>query len=99
MAKEKRRKKAQEMDKFRRQLSGLEKKFQEVETSLHDATQKLDRLNQRLSDPDLYLNQQETYEIVQTHTQVKEQVRGLTQLWESIALELEEMKRLNGSEA
>jgi ATP-binding cassette subfamily F protein 3 len=95
MAKEERRKKAQEMDKFRRQLSILEKRFQEVEISLHDATQKLDHLNQRLSDSHLYLNQQETYETVQTHKQVKEQVRELTQLWESLALELEEMKRLN----
>jgi ATP-binding cassette subfamily F protein 3 len=90
--KEERRKRAEEMDQFRRQLSGLEKRFQEVEKSLHDATQKLDRLNQRLSDPKLYLNQKETYETVQTHRQVKEQVRELTQLWEFLALELEELK-------
>ena len=90
--KEERGKKAQEMDQFRRQLSKLEKKFQEVEKSLQEATQKLDHLNQRLSDPNLYLNQQETYETVQTHKQVKEQVRELTQLWEFLALELEEVK-------
>jgi RNAse (barnase) inhibitor barstar len=59
---------------------------------LHEATQKLDHLNQRLSDPKLYLNQQETYETVQTHKQVKEKVRELTQLWECLALELEELK-------
>ena len=91
--KEERRKRAQEMDQFRRQLSSLEKRFQEVEKSLHEATQKLDHLNQRLSDPNLYLNQQETYETVQTHKQVKEQVRELTQLWEFLALELEELKK------
>ena len=90
--KEGRRKRAQEMDQFKRQLSGLEKKFEEVEKSLQDATQKLDQLNQRLSNPDLYLNQKETYETVQTHKQVKEQVRELTQLWEFLALELEELK-------
>jgi ATP-binding cassette subfamily F protein 3 len=90
--KEERRKRAQEMDQFKRQLSSLEKRFQEVEKSLHEATQKLDYLNQRLSSPDLYLNQQETYETVQTHKQVKEQVRELTQLWEFLALELEELK-------
>ena len=90
--KEERRKRAEEMDQFRRQLSSLEKKFQEVEKSLHEATQKLDDLNQRLSDPKLYLNQKETYETVQTHKQVKEQVRELTQLWEFLALELEELK-------
>ncbi|MGZ3534821.1 MAG: ATP-binding cassette domain-containing protein, partial [Thermodesulfobacteriota bacterium] len=90
--KEGRRKKAQEMDQFKRQLSGLEKKFEEVEKSLQDATRKLDQLNQRLSNPDLYLNQKETYETVQTHKQVKEQVRELTQLWEFLALELEELK-------
>ncbi len=92
MAKEEKRKKAQEMDQFKRQLSVLEKKFQEVEKSLHEATQKLDQLNQRLSDPHLYLNQQETYETVQTHKQIKEQVKELTQLWEFLALELEELK-------
>jgi ATP-binding cassette subfamily F protein 3 len=91
-SKEERRKRALEIDQFKRQLSSLEKRFQEVEKSLHEATQKLDHLNQRLSSPDLYLNQQETYETVQTHKQVKEQVRELTQLWEFLALELEELK-------
>ena len=95
MVKEERRKRAQEMDQFRKQLSSLEKRFQEVEKSLHEATQKLDQLNQKLSDPNLYLNQQETYETVQTHKQVKEQVRGLTQLWEFLALELEELKMMS----
>ena len=93
--KEERRKKAQEVDQFKRQLSSLEKKFQEVEKSLQEATQKLDDLNQRLSDPKLYLNQKETYETVQTHKQVKEQVRELTQLWEFLALELEELKMVH----
>jgi ATP-binding cassette subfamily F protein 3 len=95
MVKEERRKRAQEMDQFKRQLSSLEKRFQEVEKSVHEATQKLDQLNQRLSNPDLYLNQQETYETVQTHKQVKELVRELTQLWEFLALELEELKMTN----
>jgi ATP-binding cassette subfamily F protein 3 len=95
MAKEERRKRAQEVDQFKRQLSSLEKRFQEVEKSLHDATQKLDQLNQKLSNPNLYLNQQETYETVQTHKQVKEQVKELTHLWEFLALELEELKMMN----
>jgi ATP-binding cassette subfamily F protein 3 len=90
--KEERRKRAQEMDQFRKQLSNLEKRFQGVEKSLHEATEKLDHLNQRLSDPNLYLNQQETYNTVQTHKQVKEQVRELTELWEFLAMELEELK-------
>jgi ATP-binding cassette subfamily F protein 3 len=93
--KEERRKRAQEMDQFKKQLSSLEKRFQEVEKSLQEATQKLDRLNQRLSDPNLYLNQQETYKTVQTHKQVKEQVKELTQIWEFLALELEELKSVN----
>ena len=93
--KEERRKRAQEMDQFRRQLNRLEKRFQEAEKSLHEATQKLDFLNQRLSDPNLYLNQKETYETVEAHKQVKEEVRQLTQLWEFLALELEEMKMMN----
>jgi ATP-binding cassette subfamily F protein 3 len=92
MVKEERRIKAQQMDQFRRQLSSLEKRFQEVEKSLSEATQKLDQLNQRLSDPNLYQNQKETYETVQTHKRVKEQVKELTQSWEFLALELEEMK-------
>jgi ATP-binding cassette subfamily F protein 3 len=91
-SKEERRKRAQEMDQFKRQLSSLEKRFEEVEKSLHEATEKLDHLNQRLSSPDLYLNQQDTYETIQTHKRVKEQVKELTQLWEFLALELEELK-------
>ncbi|MDP2969647.1 MAG: ATP-binding cassette domain-containing protein [Deltaproteobacteria bacterium] len=93
--KEERRKRAQEMDQFRKQLSGLEKRFEEAEKSLQEATQKLDHLNQKLSDPNLYLNQKETYETVQAHKLTKEQVRQLTQLWEFLALELEEMKMMH----
>jgi ATP-binding cassette subfamily F protein 3 len=93
--KEERRKRAQEMDELRRRLSSLEKRFQEVEKSLHEASQKLDDLNQKLSDPNLYLNQQETYETIQTHKKVQEQVKELTQAWESLALELEETKGMS----
>jgi len=95
VAKEERRARAQQMDQYRRQISSLEKRFQEAEKSLNEATQTLDHLNQRLSDPSLYLNQKETYETIQTHHRVKEQVNKLTQLWESLALELEEMKMAN----
>jgi len=93
--KEERRKRVQEIDQFRRQLSGLEKRLQEVERSLNEATQTLAHLNQRLSDPSLYLNQKETYETIQTHKKVQAQVKELTQSWESLALELEEMKGMN----
>ena len=92
MVKEERRKRSQEMDRFRRQRSSLEKKIQGVEKSLHEATQKLDQLNQRLSDPDLYKNQKETYETIQAQKQVKEQVGQLTHLWECLALELENLR-------
>jgi ATP-binding cassette subfamily F protein 3 len=92
IAKEERRKRAQEIDQFRRQLSSLEKRFREVEKSLHEATQKLDELNQRLSDPNLYQNQKETYETIQTHKETQELVKSLTGSWESLALELEELK-------
>ncbi|MBS3907529.1 MAG: ABC-F family ATP-binding cassette domain-containing protein [Syntrophaceae bacterium] len=95
MVKEERRKRAQEMDQFRKQLFGLEKRFEEAEKLLQEATRKLDHLNQRLSDPNLYLNRKETYETVQTHKRVQEQVKELTQLWEFLALELEEMKRMD----
>jgi ATP-binding cassette subfamily F protein 3 len=92
MVKEERRKRAQEMDQYRRRLANLEKRVQEVERSLHEATQTLDHLNQRLSDPNLYLNQKEAYETIQSHKRVQEQVKELTRSWESLALELEEKK-------
>ena len=92
--KEERRIKAQQMDQFRRQLSSLEKRFQEAERSLHEATETLDYLNQKLSDPNLYLNQKETFETIETHKRVKDQVKELTQVWEFLALELEEMRSL-----
>ena len=94
-AKEDRRRRAQEMDEFRRRLSSLEKRLQQIEKSLHEATEKLEYLNQRLSDPNLYLNQKETYETVQTHKETQELVKTLTQSWESLAIELEEMKGMS----
>ena len=90
--KEEKRKSAQQMDQFRRQLLSLEKRFREVEESLHEAIETLDHLNQKLSDPNLYLNQKETYETIETHKRVKDRVKELTQIWEFLALELEEMK-------
>jgi ATP-binding cassette subfamily F protein 3 len=93
--KEERRKRAQEMDQFRKRFSGLEKQFLEAEKSLQEVTQKLDLLNQKLSDPNLYLNPRETFETVEAHKQAREQVSQLTQLWEFLALEMEEMERMN----
>jgi ATP-binding cassette subfamily F protein 3 len=95
MVKEERQKRAQEINQFRKQLSGLEKRFEEAEKLLQGATQKLDHLNQKLSDPNLYLNQKETYDTVQAHKQTREEVKQLTQLWEFLALELEELKMMD----
>ncbi len=93
--KEENRKKAQEIDQFRRQLSSLEKRVQAAERSLQEASEKLDHLNHNISDPNLYLNQKETYDTVQAHKQTQEEVKQLTQLWEFLALELEELKMMN----
>ena len=90
--KEERKREAQQRDQCKRQLNQLKNRLQETETLLAESTRQLDQLNERLSDPSLYLNQKETYETIQTHRRVKEQVQELTQLWESLALELEEMK-------
>jgi ATP-binding cassette, subfamily F, member 3 len=94
-AKEERKRKARQQDEYRRQLSSLKKRGQDVEDSLNEATQTLDQLNQRLSDPSLYLNQKETYETVRNHKRAKEKVNELSQLWESLALELEEKKGMS----
>jgi ATP-binding cassette subfamily F protein 3 len=93
--KEERRVRVQQMDHYRRQLANLQKRVQEIEKSLHEATETLDQLNRKLSDPNLYLNQKETYETIQSHKRVQEQVKDLTRSWESLALELEEMKGMN----
>jgi len=61
---------------------------------LSEATQALDDLNQRLSDASLYLNQKEAYETIQTHRKTQERVNELSQLWESLGLELEELKTM-----
>ena len=93
--KEERKRKAQQQDKYRRELSSLKKRVQEVEDSLNEATRTLDQLNQRLSEPSLYLDQKETYETVQNHKRAKEKVNELSQRWESLALELEEVKGMS----
>ena len=90
--KEERKKEAQQRDHAKRQLNQMKKKLQETETLLAESTRQLDQLNERLSDPSLYLNQNETFETIQTHRKVKEQVKELTHLWETLALELEEME-------
>jgi len=95
--KQERKSEAYQKDQFRKQLSSIEKRLHEVERSLNEATETLDQLNLRLSDPNLYLNQKETYETIQAHKKTQEQVKGLSQLWESIALEIEGMKSLNAS--
>ena len=48
---------------------------------------------ENISDPNLYVNQKETYETVQIHKETQKLVKTLTQSWESLALELEEMKQ------
>jgi ATP-binding cassette subfamily F protein 3 len=90
--KEERKREARERDQTKRQLNQLKKRLQETETLLAESTQQLDQLNERLSDPSLYLNQNETYETIQTHRKVKDQIKDLTRLWETLALELEEME-------
>ena len=90
--KEERKREAYQKDQYRRQLQRIEKRLQEVEKSLEEANREMDQLNQRLGDPSLYLNQKETYETLQSHKRVQQQVRELSERWESIALELEEMK-------
>lgn len=90
--KEERKKEAQQRDHAKRQLNQLKKKLQETETLLAESTRQLDQLNERLSDASLYLNQNETFETIQTHRTVKEQVKELTHQWETLALELEEME-------
>ncbi len=90
--KEERKKEAYQKDQFRRQLQGIEKRLQEVERSLNEATEELEQLNRRLSEPSLYLNKKEAYETIQTHRKTQERVKELSARWESIALELEEMK-------
>jgi ATP-binding cassette subfamily F protein 3 len=91
-SKEERKREALQMDHYRRQFNQLKKKLQDVETGLAEATQQLDDLNQRLSDPSLYLSKQETYKTLESHRQAKERVEELSQLWESLSLEMEEMK-------
>lgn len=92
--KEERKKRAYLRDQFQRQLSSVEKKLQGVEESLNEATETLDQLNQKLSDSSLYLNQRETFETIEAHRKTQERVKELTERWESLAFQLEEMKAM-----
>jgi ATP-binding cassette, subfamily F, member 3 len=91
-SKEDRKQEALRMDQYRRKLKSVQKKLEEVEAFLMEATQKLDDLNQRISDPSLYFDRQEAYDTIQAQRQAKEKVDTLTQSWESLALEMEQMK-------
>jgi len=90
--KEDKRRILREINQLKKKRETLEKKFQDVEKSLQETTEKLDFLNQRLSNPNLYLNQKETFETIEAHNKTKERLKELTQIWEFIALELEELK-------
>lgn len=89
---EEKRKMMKELNQLKRKRESLEKRFREVEKSLQEATDTLDYLNKRLSDPNLYLNQKEVYETIEAHKHTKEKVKELTQVWEFLALELEDLK-------
>lgn len=89
---EEKRRITKELNQLKKRRESLEKRFQEVEKSLQEATDKLDYLTKRLSDPNLYLNQKETYETIEAHKHAKEKVKELTQIWEFLALELEDLK-------
>ena len=91
-SKEMRKQEALRMDEVRRKRKIVQKKLEEVETSLMEATRQLDDLNQRLSDPSLYIDRKEAYDTIQAQRQAKEKVDSLTQSWESLALEMEQMK-------
>jgi ATP-binding cassette, subfamily F, member 3 len=92
--KEERKKEARLKDQFRRELSRIEKRLQAVEISLNEATDALDQLNGRLSDSSLYLNQREAFETIQAHRRAQESVKELTERWESLALQLEDLKEM-----
>jgi ATP-binding cassette subfamily F protein 3 len=96
-SKEMRKQEALRMDEVRRKRKSVQKKLEEVETSLMEATRQLDDLNQRLSDPSLYLDRKEAYDTIQAQRQAKEKVNTLTQSWESLALEMEQMKEEHDS--
>jgi len=91
-SKEMRKQEALRMDEVRRKRKIVQKKLEEVETSLMEATRQLDDLNQRLSDPSLYIDRKEAYDTIQAQRQAKEKVDTLTQSWESLALEMEQIK-------
>jgi ATP-binding cassette subfamily F protein 3 len=93
--KEERKREAYQRDQYRRQLQGIEKKLQEIERTLAEATEELDQLNQKLSDASLYANQKEAYETIQAHKRSQARVKELSARWESVALELEEMKAID----
>ena len=91
-SKEMRKQEALRMDEVRRKRKIVQKKLEEVETFLMEATRQLDDLNQRLSDPSLYIDRKEAYDTIQAQRQAKEKVDTLTQSWESLALEMEQIK-------
>jgi len=67
-----RKQEALRMDEVRRKRKIVQKKLEEVETSLMEATRQLDDLNQRLSDPSLYYDRKEAYDTIQAQRQAKE---------------------------
>jgi ATP-binding cassette subfamily F protein 3 len=92
-SREQRRLEAEARNLFYRQTQGHRHQIQAIESNLEQATQEMERLAQKLSDPEIYRKGENIPELLQAHAIAKKRVETLTSEWERLAQKLEELER------
>ncbi len=95
-AKEKKRREAQIRNLLYRQTLQLRQKMETIESQLEQATQELDTLTAKLSNPEVYRRGENIAELLKHHAAAKSAVETLTAEWEAFAAQLEEKEKGKG---
>jgi ATP-binding cassette subfamily F protein 3 len=95
-SKEQKRLEAEARNRSYRETQELRQKIQSVELSLEQATQEMEAIAIRLSDPGIYRQGENIPGLLKTHAEARKRVETLTAEWETLAQMLEERGKDGG---
>ncbi|MDI6754627.1 MAG: ABC-F family ATP-binding cassette domain-containing protein [Thermodesulfobacteriota bacterium] len=78
---------------FYRKTLELRQKIQGVEQNLDQATEEMEGMAMRLSDPEIYRQGENIPELLKAHAEAKKRVDTLTTEWETLAQQLEKLEQ------
>lgn len=91
--KDKKRREAQIRNLLYRQTLKLRQEIETIESKLEEATQELETLTAKLSNPEVYRRGENIAEFLRHHAAAKKSVETLTAEWEALAAQLEEKEK------